>query len=288
MTVLQEIPFQPSTIETIDWAVYNWLNETMNLHILSRDGNRKVEVIWVSAERAYLSKKSRESREAAGALVFPLITVERKGIEKNLAKKGKAVGNVPLESDEKGGSASIVIAKRINQEKTSNFANADAKRFTGQINFPRKNKKVVYETMSIPMPVYIEVSYEIKIRALYQQHMNEILQPFMTKTQGINYFLVKHEGHRFEAFMDQGFKLENNVAVMQKEERKFESLISIRVLGYLIGGGPNDQQPKIIIRENAVEFKIPREHVVFGDLTPDGREYGGIGGLGGGQKGRKI
>ena len=283
---LLEIPFQSSTLETIDWAIYNWLNEEKNLSVETKDGFKKVEVVWVSAERSWLAKKTKEGRESAGALVFPLITIERKSTVKDLQKKGNPVGNVPLEPDHKGGSSSIVIARRIKQDKTSNFANADSKRFTGQINFPRKNKKIVYETVSVPMPVYIEATYEVKIRTLFQSQMNDLLTPFYTQGGGINYLLIKHEGHRFEAFIE-NFSHENNASKLGSEERKFESTFSVRVLGHLIGAGPNDEQPKVVVRENAVEIKIPREQVIFGDLTPDGREYSGLGGLGSVQKGRK-
>ena len=52
---------------------------------------------------------------------------------------------------------------------------------------------------------------------------------------------------------------------MTTEERRFETKIDIRVLGYLIGEGQNQETPKFSIRENAVEVRIPRERVVWDD-----------------------
>ena len=52
-----EMHFSPSTIETIDTAVFNFLDETLDLRCSSNDGFVKVPIIWVSAERAYLAKK---------------------------------------------------------------------------------------------------------------------------------------------------------------------------------------------------------------------------------------
>ena len=60
---------------------------------------------------------------------------------------------------------------------------------------------------------------------------------------------------------------------MDDEERRFETSIDIKVLGYLIGEGDNANRPKFSVRENAVEVKIPRERTVFGDIP----EYGGDG-----------
>jgi hypothetical protein len=37
------------------------------------------------------------------------------------------------------------------------------------------------------------------------------------------------------------------------------------VLGYLVGEDKNQTRPKIVVRENAVEVKFPRERVVVGD-----------------------
>jgi len=284
----KEIPFQPSTIENIDIAMYNWVEEKMNIFTDSKTGWKKVETIWVLPERAWLSKKTTDNREKTGALVLPIISIERKNIVKDLGKKGKAVCTIPLENDEKGGSNSIVIAKRIKQDKTANFINAETKQRTGQINFPRKSEKIVYETMTIPMPVYIEINYEIKIKTLYQQQMNDILQSFTTKTLGINYFIIKNEGHRYESFMGSDFVETNSINKLSKNERFFETTFGIKVLGYLVGSGKNEEQNKIIIRENAVSVKFPREHVIFGDIPiGDNNGYYGISGLGSTIKSKK-
>ena len=53
---------------------------------------------------------------------------------------------------------------------------------------------------------------------------------------------------------------------LAEEERKFETVINLKILGYLLGAGKNEKRPKIAIRENAVEVRIPRERVIFGDM----------------------
>lgn len=273
----KEIPFKPSTIETVDFAMYDWLDKSMDLSTETNKGWQKADVIWVSGERAWQSKKKRERRDKSGTVNYPLIKVERKSVVKDPTRKGTAYGNVPHESDAKGGAAAITIARRINQDKTSNFANADSKRRRGQINFPRRNKKVVYETISIPMPVYIEVTYGITLRTQYQQQMNDLLQPFINRPGGINYQIIKRDGHRFEAFIDQDFTLNDNDNALGDEERKYETEISVRVLAYLVGEGKNDKQPKIVVRENAVEVKIPRERIVYGDEPEHTEKQGYVG-----------
>jgi len=261
------VTYEPSTIETVDMAMFEWLNEEMDLHTTTNRGFKKVPVIWVSAERAYQSKRSKEMRDKEGALILPLISLERSGFAKDPTSKGVAWANVPPQGDVKGGS--FQITRQIKQDKTANFANADSKKQSGQINFPRKNKKIVWETITIPFPVSINASYVIKLRTEYQQQMNTLLQPFMTRTGNINYFKVHKDGHVYEAFIDSDFASDSNVEDMGEDARMYESQISIRVLAYLVGEGANQEKPSVVHRENAVEVKIPRERTMLDESDFD-------------------
>jgi len=280
-TMEQIFPFQPSTFETIDYSVYDWVNNQMDVFCTTNKGFEKVPIVWVAAERSRQVKNNKNLRDNSDALIFPIITIQRDSFEKDLTKKGMFFGNMDPYPDKKGGS--ITIARRVKEDKTANFLNAGSNRKKGgiagnagavggqQINFPskKKNKKIVYETITIPMPVYVEVKYSIKIKTEFQQQINEIMQPFVTSAGGINYdVLVGHAGHRYEAFMDSSFGSTNNVAEMGDDTRIYETQIGLRVLGYLVGADKNQQQPNIVVRENAVEVRIPREHVILGDVPP--------------------
>ena len=258
-----KIPFSASKIENIDSAMISYLDEELNLHTTTNNGWSKVPVIWTSSERVFQSKRDSRIRDDAGSLVLPIISVERKGVAKDLQRKGSVQAALVPEFDEKGGT--IKIARRIKQDKTSNFANASAKRKRGQLNFPTANKKIVYETLTIPLPIYITVQYEITIRTEYQQQMNDLITPFLTKPGGVHYILIKNESHRYEGFINQDFTHNNNISSFSNEERKFETKITIDVLGHLIGAGVNEDQPQFAIRENAVDFKMPRERIMTKD-----------------------
>ena len=262
--IIEERIIQPSTLEVIDQSVYDWIDEKVNIFCDTNKGWKKTPVLWITAERAYQIKHSQELRDQKGSLILPLITIERSSMNKDPDKKGIFYGHIPPSAE--GGS--ITIAKRINPDKTSNFARADAYRKHKQINFPRENKKVVYQTMSIPMPVYVELVYSVILKSEYQQQMNQMATPFFTKTGGINYFVLERDGHQYEAFIEGDFSQTNNIASLENDEKSYQTQVDIRVLGYLIGEGKNQAQPKVVIRENAVEVKIPRERVIYGDI-PD-------------------
>ena len=112
----------PSTLENIDSALYEWVNETLNIHTISNNGWSKVPVIWGNAERAFMVKNYKDRRDGEGTLVYPLITVERTSVEKNLAKKQFGV-NLFRNPDVKGGV--IAIARQLQPAKTKEFVNND-------------------------------------------------------------------------------------------------------------------------------------------------------------------
>ena len=259
-SIIKETIIELSTVENIDGALFEYVSN-MGIHATTNKGFKKVPVVWTSAERAYQIKQNRDLRDSTGTYILPAISIERSNITKDLQRKGSIYGNV---SD----STRITVARRINQEKTKKFANAEAFRLKGQHNFPRKNGQVVYETITMPLPVYVDVEYNIKIRAEYQQQLNEIVTPFLNIGKGINYFLINRNGHRYEAFMQPAFGLESNIASMGEEERKYETQMSVKVLGYLIGNDKNEEPPKVVRRENFVDVKIGRERVILGDI-PD-------------------
>ena len=64
---------------------------------------------------------------------------------------------------------------------------------------------------------------------------------------------MTRNGHLYEAFIDQGFAQTNNVADLGEDLRMYNTDITIRVLGYLIGEGENDDRPIVKIHENVVE-----------------------------------
>ena len=263
---LEEVGMLSSTIETIDYAITSWVEEDLNLSARTNSGYTKVPIFWQSPERSFQIKSEKSLRDAEGSLILPVIGIERTSIVKDPDRKGSFQAHT-FSPDQKGRSGRMVIAKRIKQDKTRNFAVAAGTRTTtgGKLQeyFPRVNKQVVIQSLSIPIPVYVNVEYKIVIKTEYQEQMNQLMQPFMTRTGQINSFLMRRNGHIYEAFIDQNFAHNNNVANLSEDIRMFETAINIRVLGYLIGEGENDDRPIVRVEESVVEVTFPRESGVI-------------------------
>ena len=275
-SIIKEIDMMPSTLETIDYAVFDYMNERLNLSTMTNKGFKKVPIIWVATERAYQIKKNKELRDSEETLILPLITIDRTSVSKDISKRVIPYANIPEVNDAKGGT--LTIARRINQKKTAEFQNNIARRrFNdgtvagagyGQPTFPHiHDEKTVYETITMPLPVWVSVSYDISVRTEYLQQMNDLTTPLL-RQGGLNSMprRLERDGHKFEAFINGSFANNSNISQLEMESRRYETTVSMEVLGYLIGDGPNDDKPKIVIRENAVEVKIPRERVILGDI----------------------
>lgn len=264
----QRIPFTPSTLETIDTAVYDFLDKFLDPHTNSNSGRIKVPVLWLGTERPYQIKNNKDLRDKVGKLKLPLITLSRTGVATDYESVGSYQSYYPGDSSPEGGR--IAITKRIKQDKTRNFANADANRRSKgdetRKDADLKNNKVVYETLLIPKPTYVNCAYEVNIRTEYQQQMNDII-PGMIVDQN-NIAVVENSGYKYELFIQDDFSLGSNINSLGSEERMFTSKVTFKVYGYLTGDGTNNTEPVIIKKQNTVQVRISRERVIVGDKRP--------------------
>lgn len=248
-----------SNIENVDFAIYDWLDKKLNLSCNSNDGFKKVPVMWVTPERAFQVKHNKEFRDYDGTLNLPMITAERISIVKDVKNNATYYTNLPPNNNRH------IVARRINQKKTSEFANASREREGSVIGFVkrRKNEKVVYQYDSMMLPVYATFTYSITLVTQFQQQMNELVQPFLSITGSTRYFLVERDGYKYECFIEPNFDIKNNISSMDEEERRYITNITIKVLANLIGQDENETESIIKTYENAVELKFPRENVIL-------------------------
>jgi hypothetical protein len=265
------ISFEPSTIETIDTGLYNWVDKVLSLNTNTNEGFKKVPVLWLGAERAHQVKNDKNLRGSDDRLKLPIITVNRESITKDPTFKGAFQAHLYEKDDYKG--SVVTIYKRMQQEKTRNFINADVARSkaaggeTGKQSVS-PSTAVVYQEVSIPVPTYISVIYNINLRTEYQQQMNDLVEPFIARTGLINSFFFKQDNYKYEAFVQPDFSETKNIKDLGEDERMFETTVQIKVLGYLIGEGTNSEKPKVTIRENLVKAVIANERVITQDEIP--------------------
>ena len=207
-----------------------------------------------------------------------MITIERSSFSKDPTFKGAYQASIfPKSSGPRGYRRhQQKVVRSIAKSATRKFASSDVYRDKGQHHYPQENKKVVYEEIYMPIPVWVTVTYSITLRTEYQQQMNDLMTPFATRTGNINALLLEKDKHRYEAFIQQEFAQGNNMSNLGEDERSFQTKINIKVLGYLLGDGENQEVPKIVKKESIVEVKLIRERSIVGDEKPwetDNKKY---------------
>tara|TARA_R100001086_G_scaffold224291_2_gene142255 strand:+ start:105 stop:944 length:840 start_codon:yes stop_codon:yes gene_type:complete len=265
----KDYTLKPSTIETIDTAIYNLINDKFDLHTDTNSGFRKVPVLWMSPERA-VNSKDKDIRDSVGKLKLPLISVDRTSFNKDPQFKGGWQANVFPDTDGPRGyrKHQRLVSREIAQASSRKFASSKSGQFNEQQNYPVDNKKVVYIETYAPIPVWVTVNYSVTLRTEYQQQMNDLMTPFATKTGLINALFAEYDGHRYETFIEGNLNTSNNTANLGEDERSFETKVDLKVLGYLLGDGINEEAPKVTTRETIVEVKLIRERSIVGDTKP--------------------
>jgi hypothetical protein len=262
---------KPSTLEDIDTALFNYVNDSLNVFCDTNEGFKKVPVIFAGAERSFQIKNQQELRNNGRSLEYPIISLVRTSLTKNPQNKGRYGVYIPPYFDfyKKGGS--VPIARQVQQEKTRDRANATSLRAFGKgtntnySTFPFENEKIVYETLFVPNPTFVEMVYQIKLISNYQQQMNQMLAPFLSKFSTPAVFNITHEGNTYEAFVDPDFGNESNNAALNTDERLFKSTVTMKVLGHIIGSDKNQETPTVAVVESAAEVVIGRERTVVQD-----------------------
>jgi hypothetical protein len=263
----QDNPTPVSTFETIDMALYTWINEKLNIHATTNEGIKKVPIVWFSRERAFQIKEEKENRDNSGFLDFPQIQLQRASIALADANKRPIPGVFRYAYDYKDGQ--LGIWKKVQQDKTKNFANARAQRLYGDKNFKSQNPEVVNEYIFIPYPSYYEVKYEISLKSLYLQQLNEMMAPIQRTNplNNSNVQTIKYGGFKYELFTPADTGFSSNSPDIAETEKIYESKISVTVLGFTTTNEASQTTPNIVHREGPAKIRIQRERIIVGDIN---------------------
>ena len=245
-------------IEDVDRAVFELFNEILPFYYENEGKQNKVPVVYATGERAVILKKHKPLRDAAGALILPLISIMKTSIEQD-----PQWGLVPTRDE-------IVIKKRIYSdnleykeylnennfknmenllEKSAadgNFSKRDYRSNPTNVSFKRNNKNI-YETFTMPIPRFFQSSFEITFWCQFQQQMNHIYEALMSSYPNMSrdFRLESKKGYSYVAMIDAPFSENNNFTGMSEEERLVKASINLKVNGYIINSQFPGSLPQI-------------------------------------------
>lgn len=159
----QEVEYDPITIETVDRAVRDWFDRSVDASCETpTDDRRKVPVIFSSGERYAVRRKG--VRDPNGVLILPLISVRRTGMDADPSMQalGTQTGN-------------LTIAKRIDP-KTNQLQNNVQRVSTSGTPIYGPGPGAVYEVTTVPFPDRNIFNYELVIQTSYTRQMNQVME----------------------------------------------------------------------------------------------------------------
>jgi hypothetical protein len=186
-------------------------------------------------------------RDKNGALILPLITITRSGIEQQAQK-----------SIEMGDLGTIDITRRLSKEdplyqriiNSPGFDNAGApssgsrrdpsdrpgRTIGGRLLEPNLGAGI-YETISIPVPKFFTAKYEVTLWAQYMQHSNNLLTTIMSGYHNIrarSYRIETPSGYWFNAVFEPEVSSDTSFENMSDDERAIKHSFTITVPAYII------------------------------------------------------
>jgi hypothetical protein len=261
-------------IEDVDRAFFELFDKVLPFSYKSKKDSevRKVPVVFASGERFALAAKKSPIRDNQGALILPLISISRSGIEQT-ASKGFGVSEHFNE---------MVVKKRVSSEdplfqalqnsngflntgrqQSASSSETDFYKETGRLLQPKMGTSI-YEVLVIPMPKYFTVKYEITLWAQYVGQLNTmittLLGSYINGHRSVK--ITTSKGYWFVAYFESSINNSGNLDSFSDEERLVKATVSAEVPGYLI-------LPEIDGIPSGIKSYLSAPTVSFGSLSED-------------------
>jgi hypothetical protein len=253
-------------IRDVDEAMFNLFENDKQIFITTRDDEsidqfeRKVPVVFATGERFALRERRNPIRDKSGALILPIISVRRTGLNQAKENMGSAIGQ---------DTGDFVIKKRLserdpqyqnlinkigltnqdNAASVSNLLNAGTLQGSnpGTVatrrdpNASDKNLRNnisnnIFEIITIPFPIRYVATYEIVFWTSFQLHMNQMIESVMTNYdgQGRTYKINSKKGYWFVAYFEDAIDTQDNYEEFTNDERVHRYVFNVTVPAYMI------------------------------------------------------
>ena len=259
------------TIEDVDRALFNLFDKDMELFYKQKENLKRVPIIFATGERFAILRRKKPLRDKNGAIILPLISISRTGVEKDVARGMGTNQSGEIVIKKKLSAKDPVYQRLINKERLenqddrateghyiSNVLSGNTKDGLGALpgtiarrgadlepSADFKNGRLIsstvgnniYEIYTLPAPRYYVASYEITIWAQYTQQMNNFITSILTSghTNGVETFRIETDkGYWFVAYLTSALTPGNNFSDFTNDERIVRYSFSMEVPGYII------------------------------------------------------
>jgi len=278
------------TIEDVDRSIFNLFEKDLNFTVKNNKKPIKVPVIFATGERFALLARKKPLRDSSSALILPLISIMRTGVEQN-----QGIGeNVPLVIKRKLAPEDAEFQNIVNKQgiknsdelpvapslSTPDGASEDGTKIlkkgidsvgTSSPLIASNASYNIFEIFEIPPVKHYMANYEITFWCQYTQQMNSMLTILMggyTNNNVPSFRLDTAKGYFFTGFVEGSLTPDVNFDDFTEDERLVKCSINMRVQAFLVA-------PRSIGQPTPVRRYISAPNISF--TIHEGMDIVGIG-----------
>jgi len=265
-----ELNLPSCTIEDVDRALFNLFDKDLDLIYKEKKTTRKVPIIFATGERFAVLRRKQPLRDKAGAIILPLISIQRTGIDQTPSKGAATNQSAPITIKKKLSPRDSAYQQILNKERLQNsddratpnhqLTTKETKGGLGRGAEPgtiatrrkRPNEKSnfkngrlisdsiannIYEIYTMEPPKYYVATYEITVWAQYTQQMNDLLTAIMSSYHSFGqrvYRIETEKGYFFSAYFASSISTNNNFDDFTDSERIVRNTFTVEVPGYIV------------------------------------------------------
>lgn len=273
-SIPDDINIPSCTIEDVDRAVFNLFNEQLPFNYKHKSGQRRSPVIFATGERFAVLRRKEPLRDNQGALILPLVSIQRTGvtqaptlgagtnqnapivIKKRLspedAKYQQLINKKNLKNDDSvaapGGRTSMAtgsVPGRVASRRQPYSTSLDTRQ--GKLLESELGENI-FEVITIPAPKYYTAKYEVTFWTQYTVQMNDMLMSLMALYQSYaqrTFRLETPKGYWFVGYVEQELTPGNNFDDFTDSERLVRYSFNMEVPAYIIGAAYRGAQNPI-------------------------------------------
>jgi hypothetical protein len=284
-------------IEDVDRALFKLFNQDLPLFFEKAGEIARIPCVFAGGERAIILRKKEALRDRQGALILPLVSILRNGIDQMTENKAISAGDGTITIRKRLAPEDREYKRLSNDNGLRNQDNVVGSALSSNTSLQLTNKNV-FEIITMPSPKFFKSTYEITFWAQYIQQMNHMIEALITSynIQPARSFRIESDkGYWFVATVESGLSDGSNFDSYVDEERIIRTSLTIEVTGYVVNpkypGAPNPfrryiSAPKVQFETTTdvpspiASSNIPSgkpEDYVFSDFDEDGLPLPGRG-----------
>lgn len=261
--VAEDFSIPSCTIEDVDRGVFNLFEKEMPFFYVQKGSQKKVPVIFATGERFALLSRNQPLRDKSDALILPLISVIRTGIDQQSAKGATQFQGAPVSLKIRVDPSDPLYQRVLNKKGIKNsydiavepvddgaFGSTPPGRLStkrspaGIIVSANKGTTInstldrnIYEFIEMPPIKQYTANYEVTFWAQYTQQMNDMLNTMMqgyVDNRMRTYVIETDTGYKFSAFVDSSLSPQNNFDDFTDAERLVKYSFTLSVAAYIV------------------------------------------------------